>query len=169
MSGRRAKAILYTCNQSPCPETAQIFQANLERIGIDVEIRQFDYVVALTKAGTKGEPFDALFTGFVGDYADPYDFINVLLEGSRIAKTNNQNYAYFDDPHFNRKMTEASRLEGADRWEAYAALDEDIARNAAPLAVYANGNKRSFFSERIGCQLYHPVYTMSLASLCIAE
>ena len=169
MGGRRGKVVLYTCDDSPCPETAQIFQQNLKQIGLDVEIKQFDFIVAATKAGTKGEPFDALWIGWAADYADPYNFLNVLLDGRRIQSENNQNFAYFDDPAFNQKMEEASRLSGDERWEAYAALDEALGRDGAPLAAYSNENDRSFFSRRTGCQLYQPVYGMSLSRLCITE
>ena len=168
MGGRTAKAVLYTCDESPCPQTAEILRQNLKRIGIDVEIKTFKFIVALTKAGTRGEPFNIVWAGWAADYADPYDFINVLLDGRRIQAENNQNFAYFNDPEFNRRMEEASRLTGEEREEAYAELDEDITR-AAPLVTYENANDRAFFSERTGCQVYNPVYGMILSGLCLAQ
>src|SRR5881398_1156117 len=38
--------------------------------------------------------------------ADPYDFINVLLSGDNIQDSNNNNFSYFNDPTFNRRMTQ---------------------------------------------------------------
>lgn len=164
---KKGKAVMYTCNASPCPETAQIVQANLKEIGIDVEIKQFQRAIQFQKQGTKGEPFDIAFDGWQADYADPYDFINVLLDGTRIQAANNVNFAYFNDPAFTAKMQAAARLAGDDRLQAYGQLDIELARDAAPLAAWVNDNDRDFFSERIGCQVYSPVYTMDLAALCV--
>ncbi len=165
--GAKGKAVLYTCNDAPCPETAQIIQANLKEIGIDVEIRQFERAVQFQKQGIRGEPFDIAFDGWQADYADPYDFVNVLLDGSRLQKANNVNFSYFDDPVFIEKMHAAARLSGDERLRAYGELDIELARDAAPLAAWVNDNDRDFFSSRIGCQVYQPIYAMDLAALCI--
>ena len=164
---KKGKAILYTCNASPCPETAQIIKANLKEIGIDVEIKQFERAIQFQKQGTKGEPFDIAFDGWHADLADPYDFINVLLDGTRIQKANNVNFSYFDDPVFTEKMHAAARLSGDERLRAYGELDVELARDAAPLVAWVNDNDRDFFSSRIGCQVYQPIYAMDLAALCV--
>ncbi len=166
-AGAKGKAVLYTCNQAPCPETAQIIQANLKEIGIDVVIKQFERAVQFQKQGVRGEPFDIAFDGWQADYADPYDFVNVLLDGSRIQKANNVNFSYFDDPAFIEKMHAAARLSGDERLRAYGELDVELARDAAPLAAWVNDNDRDFFSSRIGCQGYQPIYAMDLAALCV--
>jgi len=166
-AGAKGKAVLYTCNEAPCPETAQIIQANLKEIGIDVEIRQFERAVQFQKQGVRGEPFDIAFDGWQADYADPYDFVNVLLDGSRLQKANNVNFSYFDDPVFIEKMHAAARLSGDERLRAYGELDVELARDAAPLAAWVNDNDRDFFSSRIGCQVYQPIYAMDLAALCV--
>ena len=168
-TGANGQAVLYTCNESPCPETAQIVQQNLKQIGIDVEIKQFERAVQFSKEGTKGEPFDIGFEGWQADYADPYDFINILLYGGNIGPKNNQNFSYFDDPAYNKRMVEAAKLSGDERFDTYGQLDVDLAKNAAPLAAWTNDNDRDFFGERVGCQLYHPIYGMDLAQLCITQ
>ena len=165
-SGKRT-AILYTCNESPCPEQAQIVQSNLAAIGIDVEVKQFERAVQFSKEGTRGEAFDIGFEGWQADYADPYDFINVLLYGKSIQKANNVNFAYFDDPSYNEKMEDAAGLAGAKRYDTYGKLDLDLAQNASPLAAWDNDNERDFFSARIGCQLFQPVYGMDIAAMCL--
>jgi peptide/nickel transport system substrate-binding protein len=160
------KAVMYTCNESPCPESAQIIQNNLQAIGIDVEVRQFERAVQFKKEGTKGEPFDIAFEGWQADYADPFDFINVLLSGDTIRAANNNNFSYFDDPQWNTKMVDASKLAGEKRYSAYGQLDADLAQGPSPLAAWDNDNERDFFSARVGCQLFQPVYGMDLAALC---
>ncbi len=80
-------------------------QFNLKQIGFDVD----DQAVrpassSYTKAGTKGEPFDIAVAGWCADYSDPFDFINVLLDGDSIQDANNINFAYFNNPAFNKLM-----------------------------------------------------------------
>jgi ABC-type transport system substrate-binding protein len=168
-TNNKGTATMYTCNSSPCPETAQIVQQNLKQIGINVDVKTFERAVQFTKEGTRGEPFDIAYEGWIADYDDPYDFINVLLDGNSIQKSNNVNFSYFDDPAYNKKMEEAAGLSGVARSDAYGKLDLDISKNAAPLAAWDNDNNRDFFSARMGCQLYQPVYGMDLASLCIRK
>ena len=54
-------------------------QHDLKQIGIEVDIKIYSFGVQITKAGTRGEPFDMNLIGWFADYPDPYDFINVLL------------------------------------------------------------------------------------------
>ena len=49
---------------------------------------------------------------WIADYADPYDFINVLLSGDNLHASNNNNVAYFNDPTYNKQMRAASLLSG---------------------------------------------------------
>jgi len=167
MGGKTGKAVLYTCNEAPCPERAQLIQANLKAIGIDVSIRTFPRSVQFTKEGVKGEPFDIADEGWIADYADPSNFINKLLDGRTIQAANNVNFSYFNDPVYNRKMDEAQSKVGEDRDAAFGALDEDLARNAAPLAAWSVPNNIDFVSSRVGCYQWQPVYFMNLATLCL--
>jgi peptide/nickel transport system substrate-binding protein len=169
MGGKTGRAVLYTCNESPCPERAQLIQSNLEAIGIDVEIKQWPRSVQFTKEGVRGEPFDIADEGWIADYADPSNFIIKLLDGRTIQAENNVNFSYFNDPEYNRKMDEAQQKTGEERDEAFAALDEDIARNAAPLAAWSVPNNIDFVSARVGCYQFQPVYFMNLAELCLTE
>jgi peptide/nickel transport system substrate-binding protein len=154
---RSGKAIFYAFSAAPGPAIAQVVQFNLKQIGIDVEIKQFDRVIQHEKVGTRGENFDISHSGWGADYPDPYNFINVLLDGRRIQATNNVNEAYFNNPAYNRKMEQASRLSGAARLRTYGNLDIDIMKNQAPLAPYINTNGRIFVSESVGCFTYSAV------------
>ena len=167
--GRRAKAVLYTYAERPYTEIAEVLRQSLAQIGIEVEIEQFPPVVQATRAGTRGEPFDLAIAGWYADYADPANFLNVLLDGTSIGPSSNLNKSYFDDPTYNRRLQEAAGSSGDDRADAYAQLDADLARDAAPMVAYMNPNERSFFSERIGCQVFQPVYRIDLAALCVTD
>jgi ABC-type transport system substrate-binding protein len=163
---RGGKVVFYTSNKGSAPAIAQILQYDLKQIGLDVEVQMFPTAVQLSKMGTRGEPFDIGSHSWAADYADPYDFVNVLLDGSKLQGSGNVDFAYFDNPSYVKKMTQASLLAGPARDVAYGRLDADIMRNAVPWAVRANMNNRVVVSGRVGCFTYNPVYAVDLAALC---
>jgi peptide/nickel transport system substrate-binding protein len=162
-------AVLYTCDTSPCPERAQVIQDNLKAIGINVTIKRFDRNIQFQKEGVKGEPFDIADEGWFADYADPYDFINILLDGSNIQKTGNVNFAYFTDPEWQTKMADAAKLSGDERFSTYGQLDVDISKGPAPWASRSNSNQIDLFSSRVGGITFHPVYSMILNALYVKQ
>jgi peptide/nickel transport system substrate-binding protein len=159
-------AVLYTCNRTTCVNSSQILQFNLKQIGVNLDIKQFARGVQFQKEGVRGEPFDIGFEGWNADYADPFDFINILLDGTTIHETNNVNFSYFNDPAYNKKMQDAAKLSGAARYQAYGKLDIDIAAHQAPLAAFMYSSQRDFVSSKVGCYIYNPVYTADLAAWC---
>ena len=105
-------------------------------------------------------------TRWGADYADPANFLNVLLD-QRIQPRGNFNLAYYTDPELARELDRVAKLAGDARYRAYAALSVQIARDAAPWVAYAVGGSRDLFSARIGCQVFQPVYGIDLGSLCV--
>jgi hypothetical protein len=55
---------------------------------------------------------------------------------------------------------------GAKRYRAASRLALELQRDLVPAAAFATTASRDFFSARIGCQVYHPVWGMDLAALC---
>ena len=106
----------YTSNTGSAPLVAQIVQFNLKQIGLNVNSHLFARAVQIDKEGTRGEPFDITSEGWIADYADPYDFINVLLSGDNLHASNNNNVAYFNNPTYNAQMRSASLLSGVARY-----------------------------------------------------
>jgi ABC-type transport system substrate-binding protein len=168
LAGAGGKAVLYTDNTPTSTNQAELVQAFLKQVGIDVEVKRFEFGVLTSKIGVLKEPYDIVLIGWFADYADPYDFINVLLSGDTLAPDNNVNNARFDDPTFNKRMDNAANLSGAARYAAYGKLDVDLMRIAAPWASVYNGNVREFVSTKVGCYLYQPVFAgMDLAAACL--
>jgi YVTN family beta-propeller protein len=95
--GRRT-AVLYTTDRPDDLKRAQILSRNLAAIGIDVQIDTFPGFAALyKKETTKGEPWDIATNGWFTDgYFDPYDFLNILLDGDL---GSGANISHFDDRH----------------------------------------------------------------------
>jgi ABC-type oligopeptide transport system substrate-binding subunit len=157
----------YTSNRGASPLQAQIVQFNLKQIGLNVNTHLFARAVQIDKEGTRGEPFDITSEGWIADYADPYDFINVLLSGDNLHDSNNNNVAYFNDPKYNKAMTAASLMSGAARYTAYGNLDVSMMKDNPPWAARNNFNDRILLSAKVGCFTYNSIYSMDLAAACI--
>jgi ABC-type oligopeptide transport system substrate-binding subunit len=158
---------LYTSNRGSAPLVAQIIQFNLKQIGLDVNSHLFARAVQIDKEGTRGEPFDITTEGWIADYADPYDFINVLLYGGNLHASNNNNVAYFNDPKYNKAMTTAAGMSGSARYKAYGNLDVAMMKDNPPWAARNNFNDRVLLSGRVGCFTFNATYSVDLAALCI--
>ena len=136
---------LYTANSSIGQNLAQVFKYNLGQIGCNVNVKLLQGFQIYIATGTKGEPYDAALVGWFADYADPYDFIDILLNGDNIHESNNNNLSYLNVPALNKQMRAANALSGDKRYAAYQnARPRDIQKNYAPLAAYENRNIREF-------------------------
>jgi YVTN family beta-propeller protein len=164
---RHRTAVLYTGNDLLSRNRATIIRSSLSAIGIRVVVKTFADAGG-AEAGKKGAPFDIVDGGWAWDYFDPSDFLNVLLDGRSIRAAGNENQSYFDDPAYNRRLEAASKLTGTARYRAYAKLDADLTRHAAPMVAVGSVIHEDFYSARTGCQAYAPVpASADLAALCI--
>src|SRR5437588_1440042 len=151
LAGNSCKSVtLYTTTSPIGQGIAQVFKYNLSQMGCDVNIKNFVGGAIYTAMGTKGEPFDAGVSGWNQDYPDPYDFLNILLDGNSIHAENNNNLAYFNNAKVNKLLAAANLKTGAARYKAYGNLDVMITKNYAPWASYDNRNEREFVSKRTG-------------------
>lgn len=164
---RGQTAVLYTNNTQQATAAAQLITDELARIGIVVDVHQFSRGEQIARESTQGEPFDLTTEGWVNDYLDPFDTLNVFLDGSTIKPFGNNDISYFNDPAVNAQLQAAAQLTGPDRYTTYGNLDVTLARDYAPLAALGTFNDRDFFSARMGCQTFVPPYGMDLAALCI--
>ena len=168
MGGKKLSCVHYTSTSPTGQLLAQFAQQNLKQFGITTDIKSFATGVMYRKAGTKGEPFDILTAGWGIDFNDPVDFVDILANGDNIHPTNNNNYSYFNNAKYNRRMRAAARLYGAKRYSAYGKLDKDIMTTDAPIGAYDNRSDRYFVSKHTGCVVQMPVYTgANLGALCI--
>ena len=137
---------------------AQIAKYNLEQAGFKVTLKPQPFAVAIKTMGTRGNDVDIYTAGWIADYFDPFDFINVLLDGNNIQAANNNNYSYYNSAKYNAAMKAASKLNGQARYKAYGQLDVDIMKNDAPWAPVFNYTSRDFISANTENYIYHSVY-----------
>jgi YVTN family beta-propeller protein len=157
LAGRgRRTAVVYSCGTAPdsfCRRQAELIKQSLERIGIRVRVRAFpSFPVMVAHTFRKGEPWDIALLDWGADFVDPSNFLDLLAPSV--------------DERFRAKLEHADRISAPARYRALGKLAVELARDSAPWVVYANGTSRDFFSARIACQVFQPVYTMDLGALC---
>src|SRR5439155_12491643 len=112
---RHGTAVLYACNLSPCRQQAQLIRRDLSRIGIDVETKEFPFDVVIERALRPHEPWDITISDWGADYADPSDFLNVLLDPSG-------NFFHFRSERVTRLLDRAAAFSGPARYDTYGKL-----------------------------------------------
>ena len=160
---RSGKAILYVADLPLTLALGQVLKKNLDQIGLTVEIKPIPQPAYDATVNTPGEPFDmAFFVTPSVDYYDPYAFLNIYFESRFIGRTNSSNLR---SPEFDRRLRAASALSGAKRVQAYAQLDADLVRDAAPVVPLTYSSEPTLVSKRVGCVLLRPA--LDLAAACL--
>jgi peptide/nickel transport system substrate-binding protein len=157
---RDAKAVLYIRRpvaEPFAPGVAEVVRLNLAQIGLDVDVEEVPNL--LQRLRTPGEPWDIALVGWFADYPDPFNFLNELFSGDN-------NLGHFEDVTFERRMRQASRLDGAARIAAYTLLERDLMQRAAPIAPFIVMNDVLFVSSSVGCFTYDPTAGPDLAGMC---
>jgi peptide/nickel transport system substrate-binding protein len=149
---RGGSAVMWSSNRGVAPLQAQLLQYNLQQMGLNAEIKLLPRATQFTEAGNpKTANYDLTIERWGADYADPYDFVNILLDGAQVTNPQHNNYAYFNVAKYNKQMRAASLLVGDARGGAYAALDASMMKNNPPWAPLVNSNDRTFLSANVGC------------------
>jgi peptide/nickel transport system substrate-binding protein len=161
-------AEMWAPNSGPGPLQAQIVQYDLSQIGVKVNIKLLPRAQQFVTARNRAEAtYDINWSAWGADYNDPFDFINILLDGTTIGPTSNNNDAYYNSSKFNAQMQKASLITaGAARDGAYNQLDQAMMSQDPPWAPMFNRTERIFVSSHFGCFIYNPVFMVDLAAAC---
>ena len=162
------KAEMWAPNSGPGPLQAQIVQFNLKQIGVDVSIKLLPRAQQFVTARNRAQAtYDINWSAWGADYNDPFDFINILLDGTSIGPSANNNDAYFNSAKFNAQMHKAALIApGPNRNAAYDALDKAMMADDPPWAPMFNRLNRLFVSSHFGCFIYNPVMEVDFAAAC---
>jgi ABC-type transport system substrate-binding protein len=152
--------VLYTCYRDACGDQAQVIQTDLAAIGLRVVVKTFSVPEIYKLYNVPGQKFDMGLVWWGADYPDPYDFLNLLLEGGGELPS-------FRDPAYSKKLAAAARLTGVDRYLTYQKLDQELTTKASPWVAFGDSSTHQLFSARIGCQVYSPIYSFDITALCV--
>jgi peptide/nickel transport system substrate-binding protein len=158
-SAIKGSVTIFHSTSALATQQAQVVQYNMKQIGFDVKLKPTPGSVYYKTLGTKGVDMDIARAGWCADYNDPFDFINVLLDGGTIQESNNVNFSYLNNASYNAKMAAASKLLGDARGAAYAKLDLEGMRDLAPWTPYMIPNARYLVSSRASNVIHQPYFT----------
>src|SRR3954471_152742 len=134
---------------------AQVAEYNLKQVGFkvnDVPTPATNYYQVIQ---TKGTTYNFVTNGgWCADYFDPFDYLNVLLDGRKTPAAHNNNYAFFNNASFNKGLDHAASLSGKARAVAYAQLDKDLIQKYAPIVPYLLPTNDYFVSSRTKNWIY---------------
>jgi peptide/nickel transport system substrate-binding protein len=148
----------YHTTSAASTNRSQIIAYNLKQMGFDVKDRPIPGGVYYATLQKKGVDSDVAQAGWCADYNDPFDFINVLLDGRTIQEDNNVNFAYYNNTGLNAQMDAAAAKFGQARADAYSKLDLSVMTKHAPWAPWSIPNQRMFVSARLKNFIYQPYF-----------
>jgi ABC-type transport system substrate-binding protein len=160
--GRRGIAVLFTCDTSPCPEETEVLRQNLGAIGLRLRVRRFPLARLYEALREPEAGFDIGHYAWIPDYPDPANVLDTLFHSG-----SDWYPGGFANRRWDGQLEAASRLSGPDRHGAFGLIDAKLAGDAAPAVAVGYQLRYDFFSDRIGCQLAHPVYGIDLTGLCL--
>jgi len=145
-SGVKDKSFSLYVNDSPVRlQVAQIIQANLKDVGIDMKIETLEWGTYLQKTG-EGD-FTAYLGGWISGTSDADIVLYPLLDSKSIGFPGNR--ARYSNPEFDKEVELARiALKPEERKEHYKNA-QIIAREDSPLIVLFNKNENIGINKRI--------------------
>jgi len=90
-------------------KAAQSIKEDLKKVGVAVNLKGVTYTELKNVAGTRGK-IEMSILGWVQDFPDPSNFLDVLFNGGKITPTSCQNRAFYSNPQVN-KILDAAYIE----------------------------------------------------------
>jgi peptide/nickel transport system substrate-binding protein len=98
-------------NSAPDDKTAQAFQAQAQKLGLNVTLRLVPREVVYTNfCSVPAKKVGICFVGFGSDTADPYSIMTAAFLGSSIRAQGNLNISQLNDPAVNAAIEKAANL-----------------------------------------------------------
>jgi peptide/nickel transport system substrate-binding protein len=141
----------------------------LNSIGFKAKEKIINSSVYWTTIGNQATKAQIGFADWFQDYPHPLDWFDVLLNGTRITDTHNNNYSNFDNKAVNAKIAslkKQSKLTSSvnDQW---AALDKQAMQQAAWVPFINRQFVDTFNSDiDLGCYINHVLYQFDFATIC---
>jgi peptide/nickel transport system substrate-binding protein len=156
-------------DEVPSNRTAEAFQAQLQKIGVRVKLRQVPHETVLSEFCQipKAEVALCPNLGWAKDFYDAQAFIDLIFSGENISDENNYNHSELNDPAMNRRITEAGRItDPRERAEAYGQLDRDLTELAVVIP-WLWDNQVNIKSSDVRGELnaFNSTYDLNFASI----
>ena len=167
-SGTSAPLVMFSSTGPASDARIQLFKSEFQAAGLQLDVQQFDRGDQFQQEGVKGAAYDIADEAWGADYPDPFDFINVLLDGNTIAAKGNVNFSYLNDPEWNDKLAKTNAIASPKaRITAYGQLEKDLQEQVVPWAVRGQANSRLFSGPRLKNWTYHPIYSLDYGVMSV--
>lgn len=120
-------------NQSPAKETAEAFQSQVAKIGLELQFREVPHATMLTKfcQVPKADVAICPNLGWGADFFAAQSFFGPLFHGRNIVPSGNVNTAQVNDPKLNAQVDRALKITNAGAAaKAWGDLDKEVTNQA---------------------------------------
>jgi len=142
----------------------------LDSIGLKAKQHIVPSAVYWATIGKEATNAQIGFADWFQDYPHPLDWFDVLLNGERITKTYNNDYANFNDKAVNAEIDALNKqpIPTSPINSRWASLDRQIMREA-PWAPFLNREFTDYFNSRVnlGCYVNQVVYGFDYSTICM--
>ncbi|TML60086.1 MAG: ABC transporter substrate-binding protein [Actinobacteria bacterium] len=151
------------------PKATEYLTSVLNSLGFKAKDKIINSSVYWTTIGNQTTKAQIGFADWFQDYPHPLDWFDVLLNGTRITPTHNNNYSNFDDKAVNAKIASLKKQTNLSSSvnAQWAALDKQAMQQAA-WAPFINRQFVDTFNSDIdlGCYVNHVLYQFDFATIC---
>ena len=165
-----AHVLVWNHDRGLDPRATEYLVRVLNSIGLKAKQHIVTSAVYWATVGNEATNAQIGFADWFQDYPHPLDWFDVLLNGERITKTYNNNYANFDDKRVNAEIDALNKqpIPTSPVNSQWAALDRQIMEQA-PWAPFLNREFTDFFNEKVdlGCYVNHVVYGFDYSTICM--
>src|SRR3954451_24270617 len=145
-----AEVTVWNHDRGTDPKASAYLVDVLNSIGLKAKEKIINSAVYWTTIGNQATKAQIGFADWFQDYPHPLDWFDVLLNGSRITQTHNNNYSNFDDAAVNAKIESLKKQPSLTSSvnAQWASLDQQIMQQAA-WAPFMNRQFIDFFNSDI--------------------
>jgi peptide/nickel transport system substrate-binding protein len=152
------------------PEMGQYMVGVLNSLGFKATLKEINAEVYWTTVGNQATKAQIGFADWFQDYPHPLDWIDVLLNGTRITQTHNNNYADFNVPAINNGIAQLKQQPTMTPQviAGWTTLANTIMKKYAPWVPYLNVQYVDVFNSSIdlSCYVNHVNYEFDFATIC---
>lgn len=130
----KKRLLTIATNADPGKKTAEVAQAQFEKLGFKVNLRNVPQDTLYTKFCMVRKAKVPICTnvGFGKDFADPQTVLDPTFNGKRVTQAVTSNYSFLNDPAINAEMAKATSIPaGPERYKAWARINHMVSA-AAP-------------------------------------
>jgi peptide/nickel transport system substrate-binding protein len=161
---------IWGSNRETAKKPVAYLQDVMTQLGFKAKLKIIDAAVYWTTIGNQKTAAQIGFADWFQDYPHPLDWFDVLLNGTRITPTHNNNYSNYNNPAVNAKIASLKKQPALNDSinSQWADVDRMVMEQAA-WAPYVNRQFTDFFSSKIdtSCYINHVLYQFDFSRICM--